>query len=175
MNKPKEIGQHSDNFDFSGVDIAQWLKNVSRRTRRGEVTKGCKIAAEKIEELQNIVKLDGNELYARLLDMTEALKQIAQEKEVGYGYYHGGDPRNFIPDSESCTEKEIAAHKKVCEEWTLAEKEGKPSPEVAPQSGWITPGIHVTQSSFGIGGYTYPTEGAEIAIKTLAKHKPFSE
>jgi hypothetical protein len=36
-----------------------------------------------------------------------------------YGFFYGGDPRSFSPDHESCTEQEIANHKKAVE---LAEK-----------------------------------------------------
>jgi hypothetical protein len=32
-----------------------------------------------------------------------------------YGFYHGQDPRTFTPDSESCTEEEIANHKAAVE------------------------------------------------------------
>lgn len=51
MNKPVETSPHSDAFNFDSVDICAWLKTVSRRTRRGEVVKGCKLAAERIESL----------------------------------------------------------------------------------------------------------------------------
>lgn len=79
MNHPVEIGLHSDDFDFSNVNITDWLKTVSRRTRRGAVVQGCKIAAEKIEELESLLSLTDNELLARVLDLTEALEKISKE------------------------------------------------------------------------------------------------
>ena len=36
---------------------------------------------------------------------------------TGYGFYPGGDPRDFWPDGESCTPQELAAHKEACKQW----------------------------------------------------------
>jgi hypothetical protein len=69
-----------------------------------------------------------------------------------YGFFHGGDPREFHPDYESCTEHEIAAWKQA-----RAEAEANESKRSLPcESGWIAPGVHVLKSSFGIGIVTYP-------------------
>lgn len=72
-------------------------------------------------------------------------------EESYYGYFVGGDPRDFHPDHESCTPEEIANHKSACEEANrLAAARGLPCP-----SGWMrVPGggvAHVTRSPFGIG------------------------
>jgi hypothetical protein len=76
--------------------------------------------------------------------------------QVTYGYFPGGDPREFTPDEESCTPNEIEAWKLACE---LVE-----SGEVKLVSGqhhWPVfdkLGVcigHTTHSPFGIGTYTY--------------------
>lgn len=97
-----------------------------------------------------------------------ALEEIAQDEASGYGCYHGGDPRMFHPDSESCTPEELAAHKKACDEWTEAENAAKPSPDAPCPSGWIGPNIHVNVAPFGIGCYMYPSHTALIARSALA-------
>lgn len=80
--------------------------------------------------------------------------------DVGYGYFHGGDPRNFHPDVECCTQAEVDNHRRACELWNEAERDGKtPEPEECP-SGWIydnngKPVVHVLRSPYGIGTYTY--------------------
>ena len=79
--------------------------------------------------------------------------------EVIYGFFHGGDPRNFYPDYECCSPKEISDHKAACELWDQAEARGEePTPE-ACQSGWHTDPetgarYHVLKSPYGIGTYT---------------------
>lgn len=37
--------------------------------------------------------------------------------ECVYGFFTGGDPRNFFPDAESCLEDELENHRKACELW----------------------------------------------------------
>lgn len=64
-----------------------------------------------------------------------------------YGFYHGQDPRTFSCDGESCTEKEMAAHRSACEaahrgEWARDD------------SGCHQRGnVKVLKSSFGLGVY----------------------
>jgi len=76
-------------------------------------------------------------------------------QEFSYGYFHGGDPRQFHPDHESCDPKEIENHKAACE---LADKlgaEGRPVQWDCP-SGWEQWGdvvAHVLRAPFGIGTY----------------------
>lgn len=80
-------------------------------------------------------------------------------QDSGYGGFNGGDPRNFSPDWECCSEKEIANHKAACALWDEAEERGEiPEPEKCP-SGWIFDEkdkvvAHVLRSSYGIGVYT---------------------
>ncbi len=40
----------------------------------------------------------------------------------GYGFYRPENPNDFFPDSESCTEKEIEAHRLACENWNKSDK-----------------------------------------------------
>jgi hypothetical protein len=78
--------------------------------------------------------------------------------QVVYGFYHGGDPREFHPDYECCSEKEIADHKAACALWNEMLAKGlTPTPE-ACESGWRTlpdgTRYHVLKSRYGIGTYT---------------------
>lgn len=74
-----------------------------------------------------------------------------------YGFFHGGDPREFSPDVESCSEREVTAHRKACALFDAAEAAGQPLPGLDCESGWETlpDGTvrHVLKSSFGIGTY----------------------
>jgi hypothetical protein len=78
-------------------------------------------------------------------------------RETIYGFFHGGDPREFVPDTESCSEKEISAHRKACELFNAAEAAGLALPGLDCESGWETlpdgTARHVLKSSFGIGTY----------------------
>jgi hypothetical protein len=69
-----------------------------------------------------------------------------------YGFFHGGDPREFHPDYESCSPQEIADHKAACE----AADRDEPKASLPCESGWVAPGVHVLRSSFGIGITTFP-------------------
>lgn len=79
-------------------------------------------------------------------------------QESGYGFFHGGDPRDFTPDYES-SETEIENHRKACELWDEAEARGEtPEPEKCP-SGWIYDDegkaiCHVLRAPYGIGVWT---------------------
>lgn len=80
-----------------------------------------------------------------------------------YGFFPGGDPRDFIPDEESCTEKEITAWKEACALWNEGKKvvcEGSHR--------WLVDGEGnvigtATVSSFGIGIYYYEEDEEEPA------------
>lgn len=83
--------------------------------------------------------------------------------ETGYGFFCGGDPRNFYPDGESCSEQEIANHRAACALWDEAENRGEtPEPEKCP-SGWMfdkdgRPVVHVLRAPYGIGTYNYEAD-----------------
>ena len=105
--------------------------------------------------------------------LVEVLIEITQERQeiTGYGGFLGGDPRKFIPDRTSCSEKEIEEWEKDCKIWNDAESIGEKLKELPCESGWITPEVHITKTRYGIGLYTYtcPTEGAIKAMKILDK------
>ena len=84
-----------------------------------------------------------------------------------YGYFHGGDPRDFFPDAEVCTAEEMAAHKAACEAWDrgerppldvhrheLVEYEGKQA--IASYAG-----------AFGMGTYSMRDEEAEDVLDQI--------
>lgn len=84
----------------------------------------------------------------------------------GYGFFPGGDPRCFSPDSEESgtTPEEHAAWVAACKAWDAADAAGKKlaaengacSVETVehPEHGPVA--AIVTRSRFGLGGYSYP-------------------
>lgn len=50
------------------------------------------------------------------------------EFEYGYGFFPGGDPRDFTPDYELCAEQEVANWKADCEAWERGEQTPCPPP-----------------------------------------------
>jgi hypothetical protein len=90
-------------------------------------------------------------------DSLDQYKCPYMKRDSVYGFFNGGDPRNFHPDGECCSPEEIENHKRACE---LANNtdEGK---RLACPSGWETFGDyqrHVTRAPFGIGTSTYEYE-----------------
>lgn len=80
-----------------------------------------------------------------------------KQQEVVYGFFHGGDPRTFHPDYESCDEKEIANWKEAC----AKAEELESARELPCPSGWIrTPEFtaHILKAPFGIGTNVYEFE-----------------
>lgn len=72
--------------------------------------------------------------------------------ETGYGFFPGGDPRNFVPDEECCSPEEIESHRIACEEWDKGNR-------IAPSSGCVlSDGRIMNISTFGIGTYTFEAE-----------------
>jgi hypothetical protein len=52
----------------------------------------------------------------------DALREIADRirnhsEFSSYGYFEGGDPRNFTPDLECCSVDELERHKADCAQW----------------------------------------------------------
>ena len=76
-----------------------------------------------------------------------------------YGFYHGGDPRDFHPDYESSTPDEIENHKRACREADASvRKQSLPCPsgyEQLEHNGQMVV-AHVLRAPFGIGITTYP-------------------
>jgi hypothetical protein len=79
------------------------------------------------------------------------------QREAVYGYFHGGDPRNFSPDAECCSPEELARHKAACAE----AEEIESARDLPCPSGWEwLPGggiAHTLRAPFGIGVYRCPT------------------
>ena len=90
--------------------------------------------------------------------------------EGHYGYFTGGDPRDFHPDYECCSPDELENHRRACELWNDAESRGEtPEPEKCP-SGWIyaddgTPICHVLRAPYGIGMVTVTFETTFEAVE----------
>lgn len=72
-------------------------------------------------------------------------------EQQGYGFFPGGDPRNFSPDPECSTPEERENHRLACDEW---EKNGTPT---APDACSLLTGGE-PRVAFGLGVYTYPCE-----------------
>jgi hypothetical protein len=113
--------------------------------------------------------------------LTEISKQT--ERVSGYGYFLGGDPRDFFPDSESCTPEEIKAHAEAVHKWNLNEANGVTNEDLPCKSGPMVINdtvVWATASDFGIGGYdaTLPTHAAMIArqaLKDINMDRPSNE
>jgi len=65
----------------------------------------------------------------------------------GYGFFPGGDPRDFDPDPECSTEEEREAHRVACANFK-AVLGGVPASHVQNAAGWAT------LIRFGLGVYT---------------------
>ncbi len=77
-----------------------------------------------------------------------------------YGYFCGGDPRNFHPDGEDCSPQEIENHKKACRAADELEAQGKRAAIENP-SKWLVGDdgkafAHILLAPFGIGVQTFP-------------------
>lgn len=119
---------------------------------------------------------------ARRLCAEQVERAVAECESVGYGGFHGGDPREFSPDLECCTAAEIAAHAAACEAVERGEDSCVPAQVIhgadaaeAVASGdfetaTFADGKAVTahRYSFGIGTYTMRDEGAMTALQGVA-------
>jgi len=90
----------------------------------------------------------------------EELRFLAREirsraSDVSYGYFHGGDPRNFSPDPECSTEAEREAHRVACDEWEKGNRKPLPDPHESftSEDGKVVG--YVTRSGFGPGTNAY--------------------
>jgi len=78
--------------------------------------------------------------------------------ESCYGGFNGGNPNDFFPDPECCSEGEIKQHKEACELWNSTKAKGiEPTPEDCP-SGWLGNGIHIFKCKYGLGVTSYEIE-----------------
>lgn len=101
------------------------------------------------------------DLLKELYDIVESARGYVADKaqgDVGYGFFPGGDPRNFQPDFECATPDEITNHKRACE----AAESG--AVVVDSDGQWVGDGdlvAHITRCQFGLGTYTMPDERAQ--------------
>lgn len=115
-------------LDGPGKKIAEmwWNGAPPKNVWLGTTAGTNKSAQERIPEL---IKVPA---YVRFLSIEPlldyiVLEPLVVEQDSHYGGFTGGDPRNFFPDMEMCSEEEIANHKKACEAWD------KGKPEESPQ------------------------------------------
>lgn len=97
------------------------------------------------------------ELNRRIDWQTDVCDPCAEGPEdddcwCSYGFYHGGDPRQFQPDEEN-TEAEIAAWRALCEAWDRGEQI-QPNPEthgpwIDPETGAVTTGARPSPDAVG--------------------------
>lgn len=86
------------------------------------------------------------------------------EREIVYGFFPGGDPRDFTPDDESCSPEEIVRWKEDCEAVERGEAIG-----ANHSGGWITfsdgTQAHVLAPRYGIGTYFHPPRQLQQGVK----------
>lgn len=92
-------------------------------------------------------------------EQVDLLRNIADQVRErgtvsGYGYFPGGDPREFWPDSESCTPEELERHREACARLEAGEavQVGSNHTDIIGDDG--KPCGHLTHPVFGMGGYT---------------------
>ena len=68
---------------------------------------------------------------------------------ASYGYFPGGDPRDFTPDPEACSADEMDRHKAACDQWEAGDRVDVGGPHKP------IPGGHITVSHFGVGVSVY--------------------
>lgn len=83
---------------------------------------------------------------------------MAKHEESMYGFFPGGDPRDFSPvGDDDSTETERANHRLACEAWDKAQAMGLPPPKSEADCIHIgAPGLEVilTRAQYGLGVYT---------------------
>ncbi len=74
-------------------------------------------------------------------------------REIMYGLFHGGDPRDFKPDEDACSPEEIESHRLACEEWNNGNQVDR-----GPSCQTLGDGSSVMGSGFGIGTFYIEVE-----------------
>ena len=57
-----------------------------------------------------------------LRDVLQITHELYTQASSGYGFAHPENPHNYSPDFECCSEEEIAAHSKACEDYDAGRK-----------------------------------------------------
>lgn len=140
--------------DKHGNRVNLYDHNPSNRERAAVCVSACATLSDPTTSIPALLRV------AEAMKLARKYIEEAATPQGGYGFFCGGDPRDFVPDEESCSPEELAAHKKACEEADAEEKARK----LSCPSGWVAPGIHVTRAPFGIGSYTYRDEQAAALL-----------
>lgn len=104
--------------------------------------------------------------FMQLRALAERIRDNASQfDEVGYGYFPGGDPRDFCPDPEACNAEELANHKHACELMETGKVTHVDGMHHFPLLGADGAPIgHVTHARYGVGTYTIrDTESHELS------------
>lgn len=92
----------------------------------------------------------------------------AANPHVTYGYFPGGDPRDFCPDPECCTPEELERHRLACEQWERGEKTEHERHHHTAMD--LPDGRKVIAShpgAFGLGTYSIRDEEAEDVLDQI--------
>ena len=104
--------------------------------------------------------------HGALIAARDYLRRCASP-DVTYGYFGGGDPRDFCPDGEVCTPEELAAHKAACAAWDRGER-----PECERHRHEVVERGETTivasfAGAFGLGTYSVRDEEAEDVLDQI--------
>ena len=92
----------------------------------------------------------------RLREIADAVRARAEDSL--YGFFPGGDPRDFSPDPESSTDDERASHAEACARWEAGECADVGGPcewraeATADDDGRVI--VKTLTSHYGLGVYT---------------------
>jgi len=115
----------------------------------------------------------------RVIALRKALADVAawlREEGVmhGYGFFPGGDPKDFTPDSEGTKPEELEAWKVACKAWDEAEERGEVPDPMSPACQATGKGGFITFGKFGLGTYTIEHEDTiKVADECDAALKEF--
>lgn len=93
-----------------------------------------------------------HEALVELRMLSNEIRGSAQDST--YGFFHGGDPRNFSPDPEASDDEEQARHAAACAEWEATGNNPNPAPHCTMG------GLQKAPPGFGLGVNTYIDEDA---------------
>ena len=100
--------------------------------------------------------------------IAERLRANADCVDSVYGFFPGGDPRDFTPDPEASTEEERRNHKRACELFEagkITTVDGRHHFPVVNVSGEVVG--HVTHAAFGLGVYNVGDRDMDRAANEL--------
>lgn len=91
--------------------------------------------------------------------------EAAAEPQSIYGFFHGGDPRDFSPDPECSTEEEREAHRKACEAFSADTPLPGCCEHRLDDEGKVS--LIITKAPFGLGTSHYQDADALGAVNLL--------